>query len=129
MPPQITDLDGDLLSEVMLCLPPASIVMAAASCASLRHSILGGSGRGRGGLWRTVCTDKWRHCHAAALERAPHRLYASGNGWDSPSFLAGEVGVRGNELSHGIAPCGHVCVNRVCVTQGCTSWSSWQCRE
>ena len=85
-PGRLDLLDDALLEEIMLCLPPESIAMTASACTSLHRSIASSKS-----LWQSICSTKWQHCHSAALKRDPLGLYATGNGWDSPKFVAGEV--------------------------------------
>ena len=82
----LDSIDGDLQELIFCSLSPESITMTAATCWALHRSIMRNAI-----LWRTLCTRKYRHCHSVPLEREPWRLYANGNGWDKPAFLAGEV--------------------------------------
>ena len=79
----LLSLANDLLLNIVSFLPPDAIALLACACKPLAHVL-----QNNQELWREICRCKWEHCHASPCAR---RLYASGNGWDKPSFVAAEV--------------------------------------
>ena len=79
----LLSLANDLLLNIVSFLPPDAIALLSCACKPLAHAL-----QGNQELWREICRCKWEQCHASPCAR---HLYASGNGWDKPYFIAAEV--------------------------------------